>query len=290
MSLGSGLENFFYGGAFGFVVFGLPAIITGSTDQKWVNSLHGINLKAKHSMFLSLVSMTLAGLVSIVGTAVGHIIHWDLFFNSILFGSVLAFAFNILVIWSTTRIKLFKSFLIAIIQPLLMIGMLIITSFLNDIEGMFELGFIGTIFKVIIASMIFLLAIYAFISVVESPMKKNLGFGALDILSYFILHMNEGSNTIEELFDNAGEAIDTLVGVASFRRLDGSIKSLFISPCVHPGPLGDIGGSNMPTLLANSFEAFTMVAHGPSTHDFNPVSSKEIVKIEDAVRKALDRM
>ena len=290
MSLGSGLENFFYGGAFGFVVFGLPAIITGSTDQKWVNSLHGINLKAKHSMFLSLVSMTLAGLVSIVGTAVGHIIHWDLFFNSILFGSVLAFAFNILVIWSTTRIKLFKSFLIAIIQPLLMIGMLIITSFLNDIEGMFELGFIGTIFKVIIASMIFLLAIYAFISVVESPMKKNLGFGALDILSYFILHMNEGSNTIEELFDNAGEAIDTLVGVASFRRLDGSIKSLFISPCVHPGPLGDIGGSNMPTLLANSFDAFAMVAHGPSTHDFNPVSSKEIVKIEDAVRKALDSM
>ena len=29
MSLGSGLENFLYGGAFGFVVFGLPAIIAG---------------------------------------------------------------------------------------------------------------------------------------------------------------------------------------------------------------------------------------------------------------------
>ena len=290
MSLGSGLENFLYGGAFGFVVFGLPAIITGSTGQKWVDSLHGINLKAKHSMFLALVSMTLAGIVSIIGTAVGHFLHWDLFVNSILFGSVLAFAFNILVIWSTTRIRLFKSVLIAIIQPLLMIGMLIITSFLNNIESVFELGIIGTIFKVIIASIIFLLAIYSFIRVVESPMKKNLGFGALEILSYFILHMNEGSNTIEELFDNAGEAIDTLVGVASFRRLDGSIKSLFISPCVHPGPLGDIGGSNMPTILAESFDAFTMVAHGPSTHDFNPVSSKEIVKIEDAVRKALDKI
>lgn len=46
----------------------------------------------------------------------------------------------------------------------------------------------------------------------------------------------------------------------------------------------------MPTILANSFDAFTMVAHGPSTHDFNPVSSDEIVKIEDAVRKALDDM
>ena len=290
VSVGNGLEDFFYGGAFGFVVFGLPAIIVGSTDQLWVESLNGINLKAKHSMFLALVSMSLAGIVGIIGTAVGLIFNMDLFFNSILFGCVIAFGFNILVILATTRIKLFNSFVIAIIQPLLMIGMLIITSFLNNIDYLFSLGYITTIFKVIIASVIFLIAIYAFISVVESPMKKNLGFGAMEILSYFILHMNEGTNTIEQLFDNAGEAIDTLVGVASFRRLDGSIKALFLSPCVHPGPLGDIGGSNMPTLLANSFDAFTMVAHGPSTHDFNPVSSDEIVKIEDAVRKALDNM
>ena len=290
VNVGNGLEDFFYGGAFGFVVFGLPAIITGSTDQLWVESLNGINLKAKHSMFLALVSMSLAGIVGIIGTAVGLIFNMDLFFNSILFGCVIAFGFNILVILATTRIKLFNSFIIAIIQPLLMIGMLIITSFLNNIDYLFSLGYITTIFKVIIASVIFLIAIYAFISVVESPMKKNLGFGAMEILSYFILHMNEGTNTIEQLFDNAGEAIDTLVGVASFRRLDGSIKALFLSPCVHPGPLGDIGGSNMPTILANSFDAFTMVAHGPSTHDFNPVSSDEIVKIEDAVRKALEDM
>ena len=290
MTIDSGLENFIYGGAFGFVVFGLPANITGSTDQFFVDSLKGINLKTKHSMFLALLSMLIAGLVSIIGTVIGSLFHWDLFFNSILLGSVLAFAFNALVIWSTTRIKIINSFLIAIFQPLLMNGMLIITSFLNDIEGMFELGLFTTIFKVVIASLIFLLAIYSLISVVNSPMKKNLGFGALDILSYFISHMNEGSNSIEELFDNAGEAIDTYVGVSSFRKLDGDIKALFISPCVHPGPLGDIGGSNMPTILANSFDSFTMVAHGPSTHDFNPVSSKEIVKIEDAVRKALDKM
>ena len=66
VSVGNGLEDFFYGGAFGFVVFGLPAIIVGSTDQLWVESLNGINLKAKHSMFLALVSMSLAGIVSIL--------------------------------------------------------------------------------------------------------------------------------------------------------------------------------------------------------------------------------
>ena len=149
VSVGNGLEDFFYGGAFGFVVFGLPAIIVGSTDQLWVESLNGINLKAKHSMFLALVSMSLAGIVGIIGTAVGLIFNMDLFFNSILFGCVIAFGFNILVILATTRIKLINSFFIAIIQPLLMIGMLIITSFLNNIEDIFALGYISTFFKVI---------------------------------------------------------------------------------------------------------------------------------------------
>ena len=288
--IGSGLENFLYGGAFGFCVFGIPALICGSTDQKWVYTLKGINLKAKHSMFLALVSMTIAGIFSFIGTLSGHFFHQDFFVNSILFGAVLVFAFNILVLWSTTRIRFINAMIISIIQPLLMTGMLIISTFLNNVEAAFELGILGTFLKVIIASIVFVLFIYSFIQIVESPMRKNLGFGALEILSFFISHMNEGSKSIEMLFENVGESIDTLVGVVSFKRPDGSIKALFISPCVHPGPLGEIGGSNMPTILANSFDNFTMVAHGPSTHDFNPVSSDEIIKIENAVRKALDNM
>ena len=46
----------------------------------------------------------------------------------------------------------------------------------------------------------------------------------------------------------------------------------------------------MPTELANSMECFTMVCHGPSTHDFNPVSAREIKKIEKVVRETLDEM
>ena len=59
VSIGSTLENIFYGGAFGFAVFGIPTIISGSTDQFWVNSMKGINLKMRHSLFLSLISMTI---------------------------------------------------------------------------------------------------------------------------------------------------------------------------------------------------------------------------------------
>jgi len=113
-----------------------------------------------------------------------------------------------------------------------------------------------------------------------------LGIGVLDLLSLFIAHMNEGSNSLEGLFENMSEAIDTVVTFVSFKTQEG-IKALFISPSVHPGPLGDLGGSNMPTILANKFDFFTMVAHGPSTHDFNPIAVSEIDKIENSVKKGL---
>ena len=130
--------------------------------------------------------------------------------------------------------------------------------------------------KVIIASIIFILAIYSFITIAGSPLKKNLGIGMLDLLSLFIAHMNEGSNSLESLFENMSETVETMVTFISFKGKNG-IKSLFISPFVHPGPLGDLGGSNMPTILANKFDHFTMVAHGPDVYKrqgYNPTFQK----------------
>ena len=141
--------------------------------------------------------------------------------------------------------------------------------------------------KVIIAGIIFIAAIYAFIRIIASPFKKNLSIGVLDLLSLFIAHINEGSNSLEGLFENMSETIDTIVTFVSFKTENG-IKSLFISPSVHPGPLGNLGGSNMPTILANKFDNFTMVAHGPSTHDFNPIAVSEIDKIEKAIKNGLE--
>ena len=286
----SQLENLFYGGSFGFFVFGIGSIVSGATDQQWVYLLKGINLKRKHSMFLSLTSMVILCVISVLGLIAGIILKMDLFVNSILFGCVLIFAWNFLVLWGTSHIGPFKSFIISLVQPLLIISMLIVVTFLGNLEIVFQLGIFGTILKVIIACLVFLVAIYSFMKVVENPMKNNLGFGALDLLSFFIAHMNEGSSYLENLFDTSGEEIDTIVGTLSFKKMNGDIKALFISPSVHPGPIGDIGGANMPTLLANEYDYFTMVAHGPSTHDFNPVSVNEIYKIKDAVNESLEKM
>ncbi len=279
-------QHILYGGLFGFGVLGFSSIISGGIDQQGVSSLHGINLKIKHSMFLSLLSMILISIILLLGGAIGRITGADLFQNSLLFGCILVFGFNTLILWSVAKIGFSKSAVIGTFQPILILAMYVLISFFTNTMGFSDSGLTTIILKIVVGCIIFIAAIYSFIRVAESPMKKNLGIGMLDLLSLFIANMNEGSTSLESLFENIGEKITTLVTFISFKGKDG-IKALFISPCVHPGPLGSIGGSNMPTLLANKFDNFTMVAHGPSTHDFNPVAVKEIDKIENAIRKGL---
>ncbi|WP_405293190.1 DUF2070 family protein [Methanobrevibacter sp.] len=280
------LQDFFFGGLFGFAVLGITSIMSGALNQQVISSLHGINLKIKHSMFLSALSMTILGIIVLLGAVISRLINIDLTINFMLFACVLIYGFNTLVFWATSKVRFTIAAVTGLIQPILFIAMYISISFL-----FIDTSFLGPIIlqislKAIVAGVIFVLAIYALITVIASPFKKNLGIGVLDLLSLFIAHMNEGSNSLEGVFENMSEAIDTIVTFVSFKTDEG-IKALFISPSVHPGPLGDLGGSNMPTLLANKFDHFTMVAHGPSTHDFNPIAVSEIDKIEESVKKGL---
>ena len=280
------LEEIIYGGLYSLLVIGVPSIMSGAVNQQIIQTLDGINVKLKHSMFLSGLSMTILCVIIVIGGIISRILHVDVFLNSLLFGCVIIYGFNTLVFWATAKIRFTKAAVTGLIQPVLIIAMyILITFFVTDTSFMGP-EILQIAIKALIAGIIFVLAIYAFITVIASPFKKNLGIGVLDLLSLFIAHMNEGSNSLEGLFENMSEAIDTVVTFVSFKAESG-IKSLFISPSVHPGPLGDLGGSNMPTILANRFSHFTMVAHGPSTHDFNPIAVSEIDKIENAVKEGL---
>ena len=47
------VENIILGGLFSLIILGISSIIGGGVNQQIVSGLHGINLKIKHSMFLS---------------------------------------------------------------------------------------------------------------------------------------------------------------------------------------------------------------------------------------------
>ena len=284
------LYNVVYGGAAGFLIFGLTSIMGGAVTQPMINSLEGRHMKMKQSMFLSLLSMLIVGFVYLVGSLISSFSIYSYTIDALVYGCVIIFAIRILVLWGTSNINFFKSLPAAATQPTLIISMVIVIVSLTSITtniGYFSI--LALLIKIIIASLILVVAIYSFVVIIESPMKRNLGVGGLELLSLFLAHVTEGSNALEGLFEDMGEPIDTLIGITAFKGKNG-LKAIFLSPSVHPGPVGNIGGGNMPTILANTFETFTMVSHGPSTHDFNPVSIKEIYKIEDVVKNTLKTM
>jgi putative membrane protein len=283
-------DSIVYGGSAGFLIFGLMSIMAGALTQPWVNTLEGRHMKMKQSLFLALITMLVVALVYVIGSLVSTFTVNSYTIDALIYGCALAFALRTLVIWGTSNISFLQSLPIAATQPVLILSMVMVLVSLTSLETNFgPFSILALVLKAIIAAIILILAIYSFVLVIESPIKRNLGVGGLELLSLFIAHITEGSNALENVFKDMGEPIDTLVGVVSFKGKEG-IKGIIVSPCVHPGPVGSIGGGNMPTELAGSMNCFTMVCHGPSTHDFNPVSSREIKKIEKVVRDALDDM
>ncbi|MBQ2353647.1 MAG: DUF2070 family protein, partial [Methanobrevibacter sp.] len=113
------LEDIILGGLFGLMVLGTATIMSGALNQQVISSLHGINLKIKHSMFLSGLSMPMLGIMVLIGCVISRIINIDIFINSALFALVLIYGFNTLVFWATSKVRFAVAAITGLIQPVL---------------------------------------------------------------------------------------------------------------------------------------------------------------------------
>ncbi len=121
--------------------------------------------------------------------------------------------------------------------------------------------------------------------ILERPMKTALGVSPLAFANAFMAYLIEGSHALEEFFREMGEGVWVEQAGIFFRRQDKE-EAVFIVPGVHPGPLGEIGGSNLPKILHDALGCPAVIAHGASTHDFNPVAASEVAKGIAAVQEA----
>lgn len=124
---------------------------------------------------------------------------------------------------------------------------------------------------------------------IERPLKRAFQISGLNFLNTFIAHLTDDSKKMEDFFREIGEEVYVQQASLFFSR-DRGRGVLFTVPNVHPGPMGDVGGGNLPRVLHDSFEAETLVAHGCATHDFNLVSESEIDKIARAVEASRERL
>lgn len=288
LSIDTVISAFLGGGATTFFLLGLTAIASGGLIHSCVNKLHKRHMKLKQAMFLSFVCMLFPCLTYLLGSIISLGIKVDITGNCLILGILFGFAIEALILWATSNIKYYQGIFIAAIQPVLTLSMLVLIT--NLVIASTNMDAVLSLYlKVIIGAIVLAIAIYAFVAIIESPIRNNLGVGGLELLSLFIAQISEGSNAMEEIFNEMGEAIDTTVSLISFRTENG-VKANYISPCVHPGPVGSIGGSNLPTIIANQLDDFAIIAHGAATHDFNPVAAKEVNKITDAINGILPNL
>jgi len=140
---------------------------------------------------------------------------------------------------------------------------------------------------------IFFLSAVAYAEIAKRPLLRSFGVDGLKLLRSTLDVYGEAGETgvaeLEGFFESISVSARVRVAGLAFRTAKG-IKALFVAPTVHPGPMGYVSGSDLPTKLARHLEDLTpniLVAHGPTTHDENPATSSEVKKVSDAVRRLL---
>jgi len=132
----------------------------------------------------------------------------------------------------------------------------------------------------------FAVGVFLFIIVIERPMKANFKVGPLELANAFLAHLSEGSKKLDDFFRSIGESV-IVPQVSLVMHRDGKEEIILTVPNVHPGPLGEIGGSNLPKILNGMLGKTSMVFHGSASHDFNPVDEVEVRKVGAAVKQGL---
>jgi putative membrane protein len=133
-------------------------------------------------------------------------------------------------------------------------------------------------------------AVWAFVVTIDRPWQRSLGVSVLDFVGGFVGHIAEETRELEGFFEEIGEDAVVPVTVLAARREDGTEKARFVLPMIHPGPMGEIGGGNLPRRLAESAEGLCFPPHATAGHDFNLVTEREVDSVLAAADRAHDRI
>ncbi|MBI5046589.1 DUF2070 family protein, partial [Candidatus Micrarchaeota archaeon] len=146
--------------------------------------------------------------------------------------------------------------------------------------------------KFYLSSFVLLLGLIVFFMIINAPMKKNLGLSSTDAITYLASQWLYHNKDMEKVFEKVGEEVKTVVSIMAFERANDRI--FFVTPCVHYGPFGNLGGSEFSHLIAQEldsrykkYNSKTFVFHGTVTHDLNPVATSEMEKIMSAIDRSI---
>jgi len=294
----------------GIFFVGLPTVIA-AVFTPWIDRQFGGQLTHDRASLLALtceliviVILTVAGIVAFL-TTLGQ----QFVFDALLIALAAIFALRLLVVMAVSRQSTLRAVVPASVQTVAAAGLLFIYSgtlyflqfgspLLNTFlarpsQAPLEIQYSIYPFDFVLLGIICVIhaaAVWGFLLVIDTPWKRSLGVSVLDFGHGFIGHLAEGSRELEDFFEEIGEEALVPVTVLSFRRPDGEEKARFVLPMIHPGPMGDIGGGNLPVRIAEGADGLAFPPHATAGHDFNLVTEREVDTICATAERAYQRI
>jgi len=273
----------------GTLAIGVPASVSAALTSPLARALGGsMNLGRSALMaFIGLIVLTAFLLVTVIALTIYAVLLNVPFPSGVVLVAILAYG---TILWmrqvllvSVSNSEHRKSLLPSLLHPGLgVVGLAAIVPL-----GLLEVLAIVFVFG------IFLLSAVAYATIAKRPLLRSFGADGLMLLRHTLDHYGdrtpEGAAELEAFFDSVSVPARVRVAGLAFRSGD-RLRALLLAPAVHPGPMGYVSGSDLPTKVVRDLEDLTpnvLVAHGPTTHDENPATSAEVRKIGDAVRPLL---
>lgn len=259
------------------VVFVVPGVIAAAGAWR-VSRLYGGTFDRRRSAFTAFSAEFFLVLIVTVGGLL-HRRGGYSFLDPIIVGYAFTIVVHHVALFTTSDHRQLRSAQVAVLHPLA--GLLLLNLLYETTGRQIILG--------VTLPLAFLATTMYFLDLVDAPIRRNTGLSLSEMFRHFLDHLATGTMKAEDLIVRISGEIDALVGVVAFRRLGGDLKAAVVVPAVHPGPVGHLGGSNLPAKIiqAVGLTENILVPHGPATHDFNPASRFEVERIGETARQLL---
>lgn len=259
------------------VLFAVPGILSAAGVWR-LAALYGGSYNRRRSAFTAASAEAIVLIVVAVGGLLYKRAGYS-FYDPIVAGYAYAVAIHHVALFTTSDHRQIRSSQLALVHPVLGLLMLHLLYETTPREILLSL----------LLPVLFLATTMYFLDLVDAPIRRNTGLSLSEMFHHYLDHVSKGTMKAEELLLRISSEIDALVGAVAFRRLDGSLKCGIVVPAVHPGPIGHLGGSNLPAkvIKACGLTENLLVPHGPATHDFNPASGPEVDRIGEEARRLI---
>ena len=293
----------------GIIYVAVPTVVA-AVATPWFDRRLGGKLTYNRSALLALACEVVLIVFLVAGAATAAIVGFqqDFVFDALVVGLASVFALRLFVIVAVSR----QPFLVATVPASIQTGTaaalafvysgtvryleiggpLVDTYLAQTTETPPELAVVspGDFLVLGVLCGIYAVAVYGFVVAIDRPWRRSLGVSVLDFIRGFVGHIAEGSRELESFFGELGEEAVVPVTVLGVRRADGTEKARFVLPMIHPGPMGEIGGGNLPERVARSIDGLAFPPHATAGHDFNLVTEREVDTLLSAADRANDRI